>query len=636
VNWEGKREKGSMSTDRLSNNRSFRNFIQLFLVFNQEHMKKAFFLIACIIVIASCKLSNSNQQKEDNKELAALLERYYDKRMELFPLEATVNGDNRFNHLLPADFTDSYRARIKELFGVHLTYLKSFERETLNDNDKASYDLFKYEMEMGLDGLALNYMGSSALGDNSLMPFDQFNGVPLTLGQMGGGTGNQPFKTVQDYDNWLQRATAFGAWADSAIVYFRKGIAANYVLPGTIVVKMIPQLEAMIVEDPKKSLFYEPINLLHKAQGGNDKDAMGLKYERLISGTLVPAYKKLRNFLRDEYLPKARTTTGVNALPDGDKYYKYTVKYWTTTNKSPEEIYNTGLAEVKRIRDEMEKVKSSVNFKGDLKAFFEFMKTDKQFMPYKTAEEVIAAFRNIQKRIDPNLKKMYSQVPKTKFEIRQTEAFRAASASAEYYPGLEGERAGIFYVPIVDATKFNTTSGMESLFLHEAIPGHYYQMSLQSENKKLPKFRKFIWYGAYGEGYALYCESLGKELGLYTDPYQYMGALGDEIHRAIRLVVDVAMHIGKMTREEAIKYMMDNEAISEEGATAEIERYMVYPGQALSYKTGALKIKELREKYLKQLGSKFKLDKFHDKLLDYGCMPLDVLEQQMDDWAKGQ
>lgn len=597
-------------------------------------MKRTCLFLAAAIIMASCKLSNSNQHGKDNAELAALFEKYYDKRMELFPLEATVNGDNRFNHLLPADFTDSYRAKLKEFFSTHLAYLKSFDRETLNENDKASYDIFKYEMEMGLDGLALNYMGSSTLGDNSLMPFDQFNGVTLTLGQMGGGTGNQPFKTVQDYDNWVQRATAFDAWADSAIVYFRKGMAANYVLPKTIVVKMIPEMEAMVTDSVTKSLFYEPIRLMPSSFSETDKKRLTDDFAKLIAQHLVPSYKGLADFLKNEYLPKARTTTGVNALPNGDKYYKYAVKYWTTTNKSPEEIYATGLAEVKRIREGMDKIKASVHFNGDLKAFFEFMKTDKQFMPYKTADEVLAAFRAIQARIDPNLKKMYNQVPKTKFEIRQTEAFRAASASAEYYPGVEGQRPGIFYVPIVDATKFNTTSGMESLFLHEAIPGHYYQTSLQAENNKLPKFRKFIWYGAYGEGYALYCESLGKELGLYTDPYQYMGALGDEIHRAIRLVVDVAMHTGKMTREEAIKYMMDNEAISEEGATAEIERYMVYPGQALSYKTGALKIKELREKYTKQLGNKFKLDKFHDKLLDYGCMPLDLLEQQLDEWAK--
>lgn len=320
--------------------------------------------------------------------------------------------------------------------------------------------------------------------------------------------------------------------------------------------------------------------------------------------------------------------------PGGDAIYKYLVKYWTTTNETPDEIYNTGLAEVKRIRQLMDSIRVATGFKGDLPAFFEFMKTDKRFMPYKTPADVLAAFNGILSRIQPNLKNMFGRTPKMKFEIRQTEAFRAASASAEYIQGTaDGSRPGIFYIPILDATKFNTTSGMESLFLHEAIPGHHYQVALTIEDTTLPKFRRYLWYGAYGEGWALYCESLGKELGLYTDPYQYMGALGDEIHRAIRLVVDVGMHSKNMTREEAIKYMMENEAISEEGATAEIERYMAIPGQALSYKIGALKIKELREKYSKQMGDKFSLSAFHDEFLHFGCMPLELVEQSMDKWA---
>ena len=313
------------------------------------------------------------------------------------------------------------------------------------------------------------------------------------------------------------------------------------------------------------------------------------------------------------------------------------IRYWTTTNKTPEEIYKKGLEEVARIEQEMDRVKTEVKFNGDRKAFFGFMKTDKQFMPFKTPEEVLNAFRAIQSKIDPKLKTMFNKYPETKFEIRQTEAYRAASGSAEYNQGSpDGTRPGIFYVPILDAKEFNTTSGMESLFLHEAIPGHHYQISLQQENESLPMFRRVGWYGAYGEGWALYCEGLGKELGCYTDPYQYMGALGDEIHRGIRLVVDVALHTGKMTREEAIKYMTDHEAISEDAATAEIERYMAIPGQALSYKIGALKIQELRKKYEKQQGTKFNLSNFHDELLKDGCMPLDVFEKKMDRWAEKQ
>jgi uncharacterized protein (DUF885 family) len=600
-------------------------------------MKKVIFFLTIIVTTTSCKPGKINQVKEDNKDFASLPDKYYDERMHMFPLRATINGDNRFNNLLPADFTDSYFTKLKDFFNQYKVSLSTFVREKLNENDKISYDILKYEIDMGIEGLVNHQMGDADSYDNTYIPFDQFNGIPLLLGQMGGGTGNQPFKTPTDYDNWLQRATAFSSWTDSAIVYFKRGMALNYVLPKAAVIKMIPQMKAMVTDSAEKSLFYEPIILMPANFSETERNRLTIEYINLINYQIVPSYKKLAVFLQTEYLPDARNTTGINAVPGGDKYYAYLVKYWTTTNKTPDEIYKIGISEVKRIRDKMELIKSSVQFKGDLKAFFEFMKTDKQFMPYKSATEVLDSFRSIQSRIEPNLKKMFSKTPKTKFEIRQTEAFRAASANVEYYVGLpDGTRPGIFYVPIIDATKFNVTSGMESTFLHEAIPGHHYQMSLQRENASLPKFRRFIWYGAYGEGYALYCESLGKELGLYTDPYQQMGALGDEIHRAIRLVVDVAMHTGKMTREDAIKYSMDNEAISEEAATAEIERYMVYPGQALSYKIGELKIRELREKYSKQLGSKFKLSDFHDEFLKDGCMPLSILEKKMDDWAKNE
>jgi uncharacterized protein (DUF885 family) len=600
-------------------------------------MNRLLFSLLVILTVISCNSPEKNSPASPNKELATLFDQYYDERMELFPIEATANGDTRFNHLLPADFTDSYRTRLTQFFNRYTIAINKFNREQLNANDQKSYDIFKYELEMGLSGLRFQFTGSSALNDNSNFPFDQFNGVPLLLGQMGGGTGNQPFKTVTDYDNWIQRATAFSAWADSAIVYFKKGMAAGYTLPKKIVLKMIPQMQAMVTDSIMKSLFFEPVQLMPSTFSDADKKRLTVSYIDLISRQIIPAYKKLAVFLEANYLPNARSGTGINDLPNGSAYYAYLVKYWTTTTKDPQEIYRTGLAEVKRIREEMEKIKTQVQFKGDMNAFFNFMRTDPRFMPYKSANEVLDAFRSIQARIDPNLKKMFTLTPRTKFEIRQTEAFRAASASAEYYQGLpDGSRPGIFYVPIVDPVKFNITSGMESLFLHEAIPGHHYQMSIQSENQQLPRFRRFIWYGAYGEGYALYCESLGKELGLYTDPYQHMGALGDEIHRAIRLVVDVAMHTGKMTREEAIKYMMDNEAISEAGAIAEIERYMVYPAQALSYKTGALKMRELRDKYNQQSGNKFNLPAFHDELLKDGCMPLEIIEKSMDKWAEAQ
>jgi uncharacterized protein (DUF885 family) len=589
---------------------------------------KYLFIGIVAIALVSCKLSNNNQTKEDNKELNALFDKYYEDRLKLFPLEATAIGDKRYNNLLPLDFTDSYRDTLKDFFNRYRIYVSKYDRETLNENDKISYDIFKREMEISLEGLNFH---------ENYIPFQQFWGLPLSMGQLGSGTGNQPFKTVKDYDDWLSRAARFSVWADSSIAYFRKGIAANYVLPKALVVKMIPQMEAMQTTDATKSLYYGPVQKFPDGINDADKKRLTAAFTKLINEQLVPSYKKLGDFLKNEYLPKARTTSGINALPNGDSLYRYYIRFWTTTDKKAEDIYNTGLNEVKRILTVMDSVKNAVGFKGDLKAFFENMKTSKQFMPYKTPQDVLNAFHNIHKTMEPNLNKMFGRTPKTPFEIRQTEAFRAASASAEYNQGSpDGSRPGIFYVPVLDATTFNTTSGMESLFLHEAIPGHHYQISLQQENESLPKFRRFVFYSAYGEGWALYCESLGKELGLYTDPYQYMGALGDEIHRAIRLVVDVAIHTKGWTREQAIKYMMENEAISEQGATAEIERYMAIPAQALSYKIGAIKIRELRDKYTRELGSNFKLSAFHDEFLKDGCMPLDVLERKMDDWAKRQ
>jgi uncharacterized protein (DUF885 family) len=590
---------------------------------------RGFLFFACVVcVLASCKLMPRNEQPKSSKKLAKLLNNYYEKRMQFFPLEATQTGDTRYNDVLPVDFTDSYNNLLHDFYSNYLDSINKFDRERLNDNDKISYDIFKREMNIDLEGLTFH---------TNYIPFNQFGGLTLTLGQFGSGESSQPFKTLKDYKNWIKRATAFSAWSDSAIIYFRKGMAANYVLPKTLVIKMIPQMEAMVTTSADKNLFYGPINKFPNDIDSNEKIALKNEYIKLINEQIIPSYKKLGDFLKNEYLPKARNTSGINALPDSNTLYKYLVRQQTTTNKTPEEIYQTGLREVARIRHIMDSVKNAVGFKGDLNAFFEYMKTDKKFMPYKTPQEVLAAFEKIHQTMEPQLKTMFTHTPKTGFEIKQTEAFRAASASAEYNQGsADGTRPGIFYVPILDATKFNTTSGMESLFLHEAIPGHHYQISLQQEDTLLPKFRRFGGNNAYIEGWALYCESLGKELGLYTDPYQYMGALGDEIHRAIRLVVDVALHTKNMTREQAIKYMMDNEPISEQGATAEIERYMAIPGQALGYKIGAMKIRELRNKYQQQMGSDFNIASFHDEVLKDGAMPLEIFEKKMDAWAAKQ
>jgi uncharacterized protein (DUF885 family) len=596
---------------------------------------KQFLLLGCLAaglaspVLAQPTRANSPTAKPvGSSPLAALFTNYWEEQARLFPLQATRQGDNRYNNLLPNDQTQAFRQQQQTMYQRYQTQLRKLDRNKLTANDQTSYDILDYDLTMRLAGLQQ---------PDWMMPFNQFDGLPSDLGQLGAGTGGQPFKTTQDYRNWLSRAHAFPVWADSAIGNFRRGMKAGVILPKALVVKMIPQLESFVVTDPTASLFYGPVAKFPAGVPAAEQPQLVAAYRQAIQQDLVPSYQKLAQFLQTEYLPKARTSSGIEAVPGGAALYVYKVKRATTTDRTPAEIYQTGLREVQRIRTEMEQVKQQVGFQGDLDAFFTYMRTDPKFRPFKTPEEVLAVYRGVLTRISPNLPKLFGKTPKAGFEVREVDKFLEASASASYSRAApDGSRPGIFNVPIPDATQYNVTRGMDALFLHEAIPGHHYQIALQQENTGLPKFRQLGGYSAYTEGWGLYAESLGKELGVYTDPYQQIGALNTEIHRAIRLVVDVGLHTGKLTREEAIQYMMANEPIDTQRATAEVERYMAWPGQALAYKTGQLKIQELRAKYEKQLGPKFSLRAFHDQLLAGGAMPLAVLEKTMDAWAARQ
>ena len=584
-------------------------------------------LFAIMLGLNACQTENGTKQPPVKQgQLSDIFKQYWEERMLLFPMDATANGDYRYNDRMTITISTSFRDSLKSFYTRQLDAVKAIDADKLSEPDKLSAALFRYEMEMGLDGLKY---------PTHLMPINQFWSPTLELAQLGSGEGNQPFHTIKDYDNWLKRVAVFPAWTDTAIANMRKGISTGWVLPRTLVVKVLPQLKSMLVA-PEASIFYGPVKKIPDSFGTDTKTRLRTAYLDMIAKQITPSYQKLYDFFEKEYLPHARSGSGISEIAQGKEYYQYLIKYWTTTELTPDSIYHLGESEVARIEAEMNKVKDETGYKGDLRSFFEYLNKDKQFMPFKVPQQVLDSFWAIKKEEDPQLKKLFNHVPKSPFTIRQTEAFRAASASAEYNPPSgDGSRPGIFYVPILDAPKFNAV-GMETLFLHEAIPGHHYQISLQQENGNLPQFRKFLWYGAYGEGWAMYSESLGKELGLFKNPYQYFGHLSDAMHRAIRLVVDIGIHAKGMTREQAIDYMMAHERTSREEATAEIERYMAIPGQALSYKIGQLTIRAERTKYEQQLVGKFNIAAFHDEVLRNGCVPLNILAENLATWAKKQ
>lgn len=577
------------------------------------------------LIIFCCSSPEKKDVVTEKPALDSMLTQFYEDFLKFSPLTATMIGDNRYDDLLPNTLTAAYRSELKDLYTRYREQLVAYDRNTLSEADQMNYDILLWECDIALEGLNFK---------DYLTPVNQLSSTHLLIGQLASGSSIHPFKTVKDYDNWLSRLQQYEAWCDTAIVNMKKGIAEGYVIPKALVRKTIPQFASMDHGPVKDHLFYTPIKNLPADFSAEDKDRLTKAYEEMVKDHIIPAHKRIREFLEKDYLKAARETSGIDAVPGGKEYYNYLIKLYTTTTKPADEIFALGESEVERITKEMEVVKEQVDFKGDIKAFFASLNTKKELVPFSTPEEVIANFNAIHERMKPNLAKLFDKSPKTGFEVRRTESFREASASAEYNPGSkDGSRPGVFYVPIPDVKKYNILSD-EDLFLHEAIPGHHYQIALQLENSSLPAFRNILTYSAYAEGWGLYAESLGKELGLYTDPYQYFGMLSAEMHRAIRLVVDAGIHTQGWTREQAIQYSKDHEAESEQSIVAEIERYMAIPGQALSYKIGQLKILELRAKAEKELGDKFNVAQFHNQLLDSGSIPLKVLEEKVNRWIE--
>ncbi len=562
-------------------------------------------------------------QADKAKQLTAAYADYWEEVLKLNPVQATFQGDNRYNDQLPDFGSAEYRRQMHDFNQRWLQKVEKFGDAGLSGQDLLSYQIFVRERR---DELA------SEKFPEWMMPVNQMGSLVSYAVMLGSGQGAQPFKTVKDYDNWLARAGRMPVLMDTDIHNMREGIKAGVVQPRVVMEKVLPQLDALIVAKPEDSAFWGPIKTLPADFSAQDKERLTTAYRSLIADQLMPAMKKQRDFIASEYLPATRDSVGLDALPDGKAWYAFAVHKSTTTDQTPEQIHQIGLDEVARIHGEMQKVMEQVGFKGSLQDFFKFMQTDKQF-EFKSEDALLVHYRALEAKINERIPQLFSLTPKAPFEIRPTEAFRAKSAAGGEYmtPSEDGSRPGIFYVNTYDLPTRKTWDA-EDLFLHEAIPGHHFQLALQQELHGVPAFRRFGGETAFAEGWGLYAEGLGKDLGVYTDPYSYFGRLQGELWRAVRLVVDTGLHSKNWSRQQVLDYMFANSSVSEPDAVAEAERYIAWPGQALAYKTGELKIKQLRARAEQQLGDRFDIREFHAEVLKDGSVPLDVLEGKIDSW----
>ncbi|MCP4299414.1 MAG: DUF885 domain-containing protein [Gammaproteobacteria bacterium] len=586
--------------------------------------------LAVVLLVAACGGARDQAVPETadaSATLDALFDEYFERNLEMNPLMATFIGDYRYNDRMANTNSPEYRAASTAMDEEFLQRLLQIDREQLGYQDRLSYDLFKTNREQSLEGDQF---------PSHLAPITQFGSITSFFVQLGSGASAHPFKTVKDYDDFLRRADQFAVNVDQVITNMREGMREGIVQPRILMAKLVPQLESQLVDDPKESSFFTPLRDMPDDFSNEDRERLTAAYVDKISNTIIPAYERLNNFLGDDYLGAARETVGLSALPNGDDWYAYLVRVRTTTDMTPDEIHEIGLDEVARIHVEMESVIEAVGFEGGLKDFFEFVNTDDQFF-FDDAEALIQGYRDMSEHISELATNLFDIFPKTAFEVRRVEPFREQSAAGGSYMAgtADGTRPGVFYANAYDI-KARGKWAMESLFLHEAIPGHHFQIMIQRENEDLPDFRRYGGFTAFSEGWGLYAESLGKELGVFTDPYQYFGGLNAELWRAIRLVVDTGIHAKGWSREQVLDYMYNNSAVAEVRAVAEAERFMAIPGQALAYKVGQLKIRQIRDNAEAQLGDNFDVKAFHTEVLKDGAMPLSMLEAKVNRWVKAQ
>ena len=593
--------------------------------------------LALVLMLAGCASPRApapvenpptaDRAASESQKLQVVFDEYFEQQLQLNPILATSIGDPRYNDRFVVSIAPDVIAQERQLERDYLARINAIDRGRLSAQEQASYDIFKSSREREIDGFRF---------PGELIPMNQFYSVPNSFVQLGSGNGMQPFKTVRDYDNFLKRIDGFVQWTDQAIVNMREGIRRGYTLPRILAERTLPQLQAQVVPRAEDSLYWGPVTGMPAGFPAEDRERLTAAYRAAIETKIVPAYRKLHDFMRDEYVPKARASDGMEGLPDGKAWYAYNVSRITTTDYTPEQIHQIGLDEVKRIHAEMAGVMQRVGFKGTLQEFFTHLNSDPQFF-WPTREALVAGYVDIKNRVDPQLPKLFEILPRADYEVRAVEPFREKSAAGGQYQAAseDGSRPGIFYANAYDL-RARPKRAMEALSLHEGNPGHHFQISIQREQQGLPKFRRFGGYTAYVEGWGLYAESLGPELGMYGDPYQYFGRLEAELWRSIRLVVDTGLHAKGWTREQVLAYMSENSSEGEARRVSEAERYMAIPGQALAYKIGQLKISELRARAEKELGPKFDVRRFHTAVLADGALPLDVLEARIDRWIATQ
>ncbi len=586
------------------------------------------------LIAAGCATNNNQpaqnpvtqaSQLAEVQKLQQIFDDYFEVGLKLNPVSATFMGRHEFNADFDQPLTQALIDKKLQIERDFLQRIQQIDPSNLSSQDKLSYQVFKIDREQGIRESAFA---------NHLMPLNQLFSNQIFFPMLGSGQSAQPFNTKKGYLNFISRAEGFVDYMDSVIAMYREGMKLGIVQAKVIVRKIILQLQMHVVAKAEDSVFYGPINNLPDALTQAERIELTQAYTRLIEDKLVPCYRKLAEFLQNEYLPIARDSIGQSALPNGKAWYEFMIQSHTTLPLTAEEVHKFGKAEVKRILSEMVTVKQQVGFDGSLAEFFTFLKQDPRFY-FENQQQVVDAYTQVKDRINAAVPKLFEIFPKADYIVKPVEAFRAASATGASYqaPALDGSRPGIFYINTHNL-KAQPKFLVETLSIHEAAPGHHFQIALQQELKALPNFRRFGSYTVFTEGWALYAESLGKQLGLFSDPYMWYGRLVDEQLRAMRLVIDTGIHAFGWSRQQAIDYMEANSSMAESDIVAEVERYISWPGQALAYKVGQRAIEEMRDQAKKIMGEKFDIRQFHTQVLIDGALPMPVLKQKILNWAR--